>query len=121
MQLADGFVELGNIQCVQFVLTQQAQTVAQVRRVPTARVNRDPAARELNERASDSDLGEMQADLNEVLIRNLSADGYASAEVRLTSIPTEIIICATREARYGVREGDLRLLCRSDLASQKTA
>ena len=89
-------------------------------------VRRVPAARELNERASDSDLEEIQAVLNEVLMRNLSADGYASAEVRVTSISTEIIICATREARYWVRKGDegfvrLRLLCRSDLASQRTA
>ena len=34
-----------------------------------------------------------------VLFRTLAADSYASADVRLTPIRTEIIIRATREAR----------------------
>ena len=61
--------------------------MAQVRRVPAARVNRDPAVRELNE----------------LWIRTLAADGNASAEVCVTPIRTEIIIRAMQDARYWVR------------------
>ena len=53
-------------------------------------VNRFPAVLELNERA-----------LNEFVMKTLAADGYASAEMRVTPILTEIIIRATH-ARYCV-------------------
>ena len=72
--------------------------------MPAARVNRDPAVRELCERASESDLEEKevrclwrpQAELNEFLIRTVAADGCASAEVHETPIRTVIINRAAR-------------------------
>merc|ERR1712025_1191125 len=40
--------------------------------------------------------GVYYAELNELLTRELSADGYAGVEVRVTPLKTEIIIRATR-------------------------
>ena len=69
-----------------------------------------PKIYEFNGRASDSDLEEkevrrqwrFQTELNEFLLRTLTADGCASAEVHVTPIRTEIVIRATRDARYKV-------------------
>merc|ERR1711918_116165 len=40
--------------------------------------------------------GVFRAELNELLTRELSADGYSGVEVRVTPLKTEIIIRATR-------------------------
>lgn len=40
--------------------------------------------------------GVFYAELNELLTRELAADGYAGVEVRVTPLRTEIIIRATR-------------------------
>lgn len=50
--------------------------------------------------------GVFYAELNELLMRELSEDGYAGVEVRITPMRTEIIIRATRTQNV---LGELRL------------
>merc|ERR1712100_824760 len=49
--------------------------------------------------------GVFYAELNELLTRELSADGYAGVEVRVTPLKTEIIIRATRARDVFGEEG----------------